>query len=379
MVALAQANPAQQQVPQLTEGNQATGRPFIHYARRHTEPGPISDQGIAFGKTYSPKDIPAIGYLRDMWVQFQATGGSGSGTAVSASADFPWNTVQLVEVLDIGGQAVVSFDGFGWYLSNLLGGYTWNNQVTGRPSYAGLTVATGAGEGDYAFALRLPFELNKLSAYGSLPNENAAANYKLRLNLNLSTTVYATPVSGAASVQPTFSVTTQINVWTKPVDNAAPKAPVGNGSTAYWTEQTYPTVTGFNDIQLTGRKGNPIIAQLFVFRDSSGARYSLASVTDFRYRVNSFDQVGPSPYSMFLDDCYDGFGIVLPLGVLPISFRQDFNDHPAGDDTMERYMDTSGATKLEVACTLPAGGAGGSLTVYTHDMIPQGPIPYALA
>jgi len=374
VVALAQANPAQQSVPQVTESDTSSGRPFIHYSRRHSEPGPINAGGVSFGQMYTPQDIPAIGYLRDMWVQFQATGGSGSA-APAATPDAPWSTVMLVEVLDIGGQATVSFDGYGWFLSNLLGGYTWNNQPTGRPSYAAMTTASGAGAGGYAFSLLLPFELNKLSGYASLPNENAAANYKLRLNLNGSTAVYATPPVGF----PTFAINTQIDVWTKPVDANAPKAPVGNGSTAYWTQQTYNTVTGFNDIQLTGRKGNPIIAQFFVFRDSSGARYSVNGVTDFRYRVNSFDQIGPTPMSKFLDEAYDGFGVILPVGVWPISFRQDFNDHPAGDDTMERYLDTSGATKLELAGTLPSGAAGGSLTVYTHDFIPQGPIPYALA
>lgn len=376
MVALANANPAQQQVPQLTEGDTSSGRPFIHYSRRHSEPGPINAGGVAFGAFYTPQDIPAIGYLRDMWVQFQATGGSGSGSATTANADAPWSTVMLLEVLDIGGQATVSFDGYGWYLSNLLGGYTFFNQPTGRPSYAAMTTATGASEGNFNFSLLIPFELNKLSGYASLPNENAAANYKLRLNLNNSASVYATNIPG---VLPTFSINTQIDVWTKPVDPNAPKAPVGNGSTAYWTQQTYPTVTGFNDIQLTGRKGNPIIAQIFVFRDSSGARYSVNAVTDIRYRVNSFDQIGPTPMSKFLDEAYDGWGITLPVGVLPISFRQDFNDHPAGDDTMERYLDTSGATKLELAATLPANASGGSLNVYTHDFIPQGPVPYALA
>lgn len=377
MVALANAVPAQQQVPQVIQGDSAAGRPFIHYARRHSEPGPINASGVTFGQMYTPQDIPAIGYLRDMWVQFQATGGSGSGSAAGAQPDAPWSSIMLVEVLDIGGQATVSFDGYGWFLSNLLGGYTFANQVTGRPSYAAMTTATGANEGNFAFSLKIPFELNKLSAYASLPNENAAANYKLRLNLAASGAVYTT--AAAALTAPTFSINTQIDVWTKPVDPNAPKAPVGNGSTAYWTQQVYPTVTGFNDIQLTGRKGNPIIAQIFVFRDSSGARYSIANVTDIRYRVNSFDQIGPTPMSKFADDAYDGFGVTLPTGVLPISFRQDFNDHPAGDDTMERYLDTSGATKLELAATLPSGGSGGSLTVYTHDMIPQGPIPYALA
>jgi hypothetical protein len=374
VVALAQANPAQQSVPQVTESDTSSGRPFIHYSRRHSEPGPINAGGVSFGQMYTPQDIPAIGYLRDMWVQFQATGGSGSAAPV-ATPDAPWSTVMLVEVLDIGGQATVSFDGYGWFLSNLLGGYTWNNQPTGRPSYAAFNTASGAEAGGYAFSLLLPFELNKLSGYASLPNENAAANYKLRLNLNGSAAVYTTPPVGF----PTFAINTQIDVWTKPVDANAPKAPVGNGSTAYWTQQTYNTVTGFNDIQLTGRKGNPIIAQFFVFRDSSGARYSVNGVTDFRYRVNSFDQIGPTPMSKFLDEAYDGFGVILPVGVWPISFRQDFNDHPAGDDTMERYLDTSGATKLELAGTLPSGAAGGSLTVYTHDFIPQGPIPYALA
>lgn len=376
MAALAQApaKPSAQQVPQDIQP-QGSGRPFIHYARRHSEVGPISQGGVTFGQNFTPQDIPAIGYLRDIWVQFQATGGSGSGSAASAAADAPWSTVQTIEVLDIGGQAIISFDGYGWYLSNLLGGYTWQNSVTGRPSYAAMTTATGANEGNYSFALKLPFEANKLSAYGSLPNENAAANYKMRMTMAGTGAVYAT----APQTVPTFSVNTQIDVWTKPVDPGAPPAPVGNGSTFYWTQQVYNTVQGYNDIQLTGRKGNPILAQIFVFRDSTGARYSVSSVTDFRYRVNSFDQIGPTPMAKFLDDAYDGFNVVLPTGVLPISFRQDFNDHPAGDDTMERYLPTSGATKLELTGTLPAGGAGGSLTVYTLDMIPQGPIPYALA
>src|SRR5258708_3298936 len=187
--------------------------------------------------------------------------------------------------------------------------------------------------------------------------------------------VYAT----APQTVPSFSINTQIDTWTKPKDAGAPLAPVGNGSTVYYTQQTYATVTGFNTIELTGRKGNPFLAQFFVFRDSSGNRYSVSAVTDFRYRVNSFDMIGPTPWAKINGDWYRSMGNALELGTWPISFRQDFNDHPAGDDTMERYLPTSGATRLELAGTLPSGASGGSLTVYTLDLIPQGPIPYALA
>lgn len=413
MALLAQsANPAGQQVPQQTDGTGGgAARPFTHYARRHTEQGPINQSGVAFGTLFAPTDIPAIGFLRGIWLNVVASGGVGSVTPAIYAADAPWSVINNIEILDIGGQAIVQVDGYGLYLINRFGGYQFNPITEHYPSFS-LVNAASNKTGNFSFTLFIPFEMNKLSGYGCLPNENAAAAYKFRLLLNAASSVY----SQSPGTLPTLAINTQISVWTKPTQQGAPTAPPGLGSTAYWTQQIYNTVSGANDVQLTGRKGNYIHSLLFVWRNSSAARYDVTggsyptapaaggtlsggigtNLTDFRFRVNSYDQIGPSPYAMFLDQVQADFSFggqfapygdttsadsvpLIPQGVLPLSYRNDFSGHPAGDDTMELYLPTSGATKLEVLGTLPSGGSGGSLYVYTGDLIPQGDIPYAVA
>lgn len=380
-VLLRGANPAQQEVPTETQDGStnapspASALPFVHYARKHPEPGPINASGVTFGQVYTPQDVPAIGYLRDMWLNVQAVGGT-STAAVVADPDAPFSAIQSLDFLDIGGQSIIeTLGGYDLYLINKFGGYNWNPDIEAWPSFSAVNLGAAAGGGDFSFSLYLPFELNDLSGYGSLPNENAAAAYKFRLNLAPDGAVYSTP----PTTLPTLNINTQIDVWTKPNQAGAPQEPVGLGSTAYWTKQTYNTVQGANTLELTGRKGNPIHTLIFIFRDSTGARYSIDSVQDFRYRVNSYDMIGPTPRIKLQDETFRSFGIPADEGVWPLSFRGDFNGHPAKDDTMLEYLPTSGATKLQLFCTLPASGSGGKLDVLTGDLIPQGSIPYAVA
>lgn len=344
--------------------------PFNAAAREHTE--------IAFDVTATPtttaqevlqganQSLPAEGYLRSVYVQVTASGGTVGSAALAADA--PWNIIQSVTLSDVNGAPIFGpVSGYELYLINKWGGYMFRGEPTAWPSYAASAITIG-------FALRIPIEVNRQTGFGSLGNQNAAAAYKLRITLNTIANIWSTPPTAA----PALRFRGYIETWTQPLPQDAagrPQAtqPPAHGTTQYWSAAQY-TVNGGQQIITLTRVGNLIRSLILVYRNTSGVRIALGSMPDpiqvdwdarmffsepLDYRFDSMVRAVPA------NGAVTGTGQI-DAGVLAYNWDRSIVGHQGGGSTA-MYLPTVQSTRLQVNANF---GTAGTLTVLTNDIAP---------
>lgn len=354
---------AQAQVP-------GAAKSFVRASMEHRE-----SAGIDITKLMTASDqdlgsfsIPAYGYLRSVLVYVTAT--AGVGTAVFAG-DSPWNILKNIIVQEPNGAVLAQFNsGYDLFLANKWGGYRGYNDPKGKPDYS--TSTTG---GAISFLLRIPVgEISQRTGLGSLPNQNAAASFQLRMTLAASTTVYSTP---PPTTLPTVRVRVIAEEWDQPAISSDGTAnmttPPAMNTTQYWSKQVYPVSAGQNTIRLT-RVGNYIREAIFVYRDTTGARVT--------YGSNNF----PTPSVLYLDTRpidtmldvvwrssmvertgYSGtLNAVNGLddGVWVYDGCHEF-DGMIGNELNDGWIPTLSSTRLEIQGSF---GVAGTLEVLTNDI-----------
>lgn len=238
--------------------------PFVAAAHEHTEP--------AFTDTFTPGaatlirgpfNIPAFGYIRHIFLEVTAAGGTlGAGTL---SADYPWNLFQSITLFDVNGAPIFGpLNGYAALWANIAGGYAYQQDPRRGPGFVS-TINT-------SFILRIPVEIYHHDALGSLANQNAAASYQLQFIINPSTVLY----SVAPTTVPAFTVKGWLEAWTLPNETdiaGRPQAqvPPAHGTSQYWSSNTKAVAVGQNNVGIT-RVGNLIRNLVLICRDATGAR-----------------------------------------------------------------------------------------------------------
>lgn len=247
--------------------------PFVASAHEHTEPAfSFTLTPGAAVQTINPLDVPASGYLRAIWVEITATGGTGG----TASADFPWNLIQSAGLLEVNGSTILNpIDGYALYIANVVGGYSYINDPAQAPFHVGSSP-------NPVFYLRIPVEIAAKDGLGALANQNAAAQYKLSLAFN----TIAAAWSVAPSPVPLLTVKGYLEAWTLPADHdnrGRPQAQIPPllGTGQYWSQTTRSTLVGSNTLGIT-RVGNYIRAVPMICRDGTGARVDTVFPNPFR-------------------------------------------------------------------------------------------------
>lgn len=352
--------------------------PFIRASAEHVEP-----TGIDVTRTISATaqnlgvfDVPAYGYVRSLYILVEASGGSGSN--VAAAEDGPFNVLTDVALTEPNGAVIAQFNtGYELYLANKWGGYRKNSDPKLSPAYA----AVGGSTGDFSFGLRIPIELSERDGLGSLPNQNAAATFKLRMNLNSSGNVYST----APSSLPDVRVRVFLEAWDQPEASMAgatnQTTPPAMNTTQFWSSQVYNVNAGEQTIRLT-RVGNYIRNLIFIYRDDSSPATRSGGESEF-----------PDPLRVYLDTrpvlslndkhweqlMYERSGFrgtkdtagAQDNGVRVLDFTHEF-DGTLGHENRDLWLPTLGSTRLEVQGNF--GGSGGTLTVMTNDVAIAGPV-----
>jgi hypothetical protein len=369
--------------------------PFIRASAEHREPSGIDVSRL---QTTSAQDlgvfeIPAYGYLRSLVLLVTATGGVGASTA---TADAPWSVLSNIFLTEPNGSVLSQFNS-GYDLKECMkwGGqrWPWAADPAGSPAYVD---SDFAANGNYQFLLRVPVELNLRDALGSLPNQNAAATFKLRLTLAASTDVYTV----APSPLPTVRVQVFSEEWDQPEVSSAGVTnqivPPAMNTTQFWSPQIFNISAGQQTIRLT-RVGNYIRNLIFIFRSGSPATRANGN-TDW-----------PNPLTLYLDtrplDIIErqnwfnqeyertGFGGTighriataglsiandtsrsLDNGVFVYDFMHEF-DGGLGRENRDLWLPTLGSTRLEIQGNFsPVSGNSGVLTVYTNDVAIAGSV-----
>lgn len=360
--------------------------PFIRASMPHREPAGI-DISRQLGTSDSDLgvfDIPAYGYIRSVVLVVTATGGAGAG--VVAGEDSPFSALKNIALTEPNGAVINQYNsGYDLFLANKWGGYRHSSGADPKASPVFSPVnATG---GNFSFLLRIPVEINLRDGLGSLPNQNAAATFKLRLTL----------ASGAASAglfgatvpttQPTVRVRAYAETWDQPEASGGGQSnqitPPAMNTTQFWTSQVFNIgSTGAQNIRLT-RVGNYIRNLIMVYR-SGGSRSSAdASFPDPLTVLLDSRPVDTIERNNFRHQMFErtGFGGTigtstpaadapqgLDNGVYVYDFMNEF-DGSLGRENRDLWLPTLGSSRIELQGSF---GATGTLTILTNDVAVAG-------
>lgn len=356
--------------PQTTTApTMTTSVPFNRLSRKMQIPGP-SEAGIAFGGLWTPILKPVGGYLRNLPLYIQATGGAGTGAVLSA--DGPYNAIQNLILRDPYGQPIIQADGMSLRLIDLYGGQVgalgFGNDISTLPSWSAV-----AATGNFTFKATVPFELDS-SGYGSLASMNAASQPQLQVQFNPSASVYATPPSVTV---PTITATVQERFWAAPVDHPE-IAPPDVGSSGQWSvtrAQSLVQSAAYQRIVLP-RVGTWIHTIILVLRDSTGARIEQWPTGDLTLWADGVP-IMQERLTDRRDDMYTQFGVAAPTGVIVYSYRDSVQSFVSLADTYDNLLPTTPATLLEISGTFGTiSNAPASIQVITGELFPVGGIPY---
>lgn len=334
--------------------------PFTAAAHEHTEPI-TTDTAGAIGAAQNPRgpyDVPAYGFLRHIVLEVDLSGGTlGAGVL---SADFPWNVLQNIQLLDVNGAPIFGpLDGYAALWANIIGGYSYRQDPRLGPWYDGTINGT--------FLLRIPIEIARHNGYGALANQNAAAAYKLSYTVN-TTSVFST----APTAPPNVTVKSWLEAWSQPTatdltGRPQQREPVGHGTAQFWTSFTKAGLAAGQQNLVLPRVGNMIRDLVFIARDAAGARSAavmpdpIQLVWDARQLRNESQNLHRQRLAESLEN-----GVTLDTGVFAFNFNNLVLGH-AGDEEPNLWLPTVQATRLEVAGN---SAAAGTIQIITNDVAP---------
>lgn len=354
-------------------------RPFTKSSLLHDEPIAYDvSQALGASVVRLPDiEIPASGYLRAI-VLYVSTSG-GSGTSVTMGENGPFNALTDIILQEPNGSQIAYWeDGYYLAMTDKYGGFFGRGNDP-RSSY---NYSTSVGsDAEFTFCLRIPVETIMRDALTSLPNQNMAAKYRVKLNLNTVGNVFGTD----PSTPPTVRVRALLEGWEQPLEvvDGVPQAtmpPLVN-STQFHTMQTFTVAAAGQQQYPLTRLGNRIRQLTFVFIDG-GDSTRATSDADF-----------PDPLTVSLDNrpilviprylwlerlsWYYGTramnGAVAAAaetaggrdyGVWPLPFNQEFLG-AAGQELGDLWLKTLTTSRLEISGNFLGTG---TLKVITNDI-----------
>lgn len=362
--------PPSQNAPKDKDAAPAIVVPFVRAAQEHVEP--FMDVSTLIGAAatqLNPVDIPAYGFIRGIFVEVTASGGTGA--AAVYKADGPFTAITDVQISDVNGAPIDGpLDGFDLFEINKLGGY--RRPGANARNVGDFTVPT---TGNFSFLTYVPIETNGRDGLGSLANLNAASSYKLRLSIAPKANVFGTD----PTTLPTVRVRAWLDAWTQPASadlrgQMQATEPPAHGTTAYWSKYVFPVVAGQNTIRLP-RVGNLIRNLIFIYRDVSLVRNKTNFPGSFQiyWDTRLLKDYAPIVWRAQMagrfnlpgaDDAATG----LDTGVYVEDYCHEF-DGFGGFEMRDGWLPTVGSTRLELQGNF---GAAGTLTVLTNDVSPNG-------
>ncbi len=356
----------QMTTPEETKQATPAPIPFVRAAKRHAEQGATQNNPAPWVATQQQFLVPPYGFLSALYMTIAATGGTGS--AVAAGADAPWNVASNILLADVNGTPFWNLDGYASYLARKWGGYRLGRS---DQSTFGFQAVTTAGLFKVKFGL---FQEFGQGARGALPNFDASAAYKCTITYNSPATgtgpnnVYTAFTGGA----PALATTLEALMRSEPASADAfgqpqQTKPPASGSISYWTSQSFQVAAGSNTLLLT-RVGNLIRNQILVFRDAGGSRAN-ADSTGVTPTVLEYQWDGSQRYILNVDTlrelAYEYIGYDADAGVIPLQNTLDNDGIPINESGNE-WMQTLGSTKLGLRF---ASAAAGTLQVITNDIV----------
>lgn len=340
--------------------------PFTHAAHEHVEGiADTSDLVSTAVIQKGPFDIPAFGYIKNVYLIVTTSGGV-NGTA-TAHEDAPFNVLQNVSLEDVNGAPIVGpIDGDELFLINKYGGYEFHGDPVDMPDFVG-------GACVFSFSLRIPVEINPRTGLGCLSNMNASANYKLRYSINLGTGADGIVTAIGTGTLPTVRVRSFLEAWSLPAAYSRDQAPQATeppllGTTQYWSKRIVNISAGEQTVALT-RVGNQIRNLIVVFRNTTPARNDTNFPPTQRFNWDA-RMIFNEPVEYRRNRMSETFRFargVRDTGVYVYGFHHDGNGHPGGEDDGHLWLRTVQNSRLEFVGTY---GVAGTVVILTNDVAP---------
>jgi hypothetical protein len=355
-----------------TNAKPVGGAPFVRMSRKAQVQG-WGIAGVAFGTLVNPPLKAAGGYLsRLILTVTTGTVANGNLTAVTASADAPWNCIQSLFLRDPLGQPIVQTDGYGLYLINKYSGLVGEgvkSDPSALPSFSAVSASGTAGlAGLFTFKLSIPLQLDS-AAYCALSSLNAAAQPTINIQLNPSTVVY-TSVTG--TTVPTLNITCEQEFWAVPIQDSSLAPPdVGSSSQFSFAPGAQSIASGAAVRVTAPRVGTWIHTLITVMRDNTNARVDNFPLTDLTMWVDGV----PVVFELFADrvDKMSVMtdGITRDTGVIAYTFRDAVKQIISLADTHDVLLPTTPATLFEIGGTFQTvGNSPATLQFYTGELYP---------
>jgi hypothetical protein len=363
--------------------------PFIRASAKHREP-----TGIDVTKTLTTSDqdfgvfdIPAYGYVRNLVILVTASGGTGGSPATVATESGVFAALKNIYLTEPNGAVIHQFDtAYQLFLANKFGGY--GHVLGADPKADPQFVDQGTTLAGFSYMLRIPVELNTRDGLGSLPNQNAAATFKLRMSL---AKVADVATGTLPTTLPNVRVRVYLEAWDQPEISSAGATnqvtPPAMNTTQFWSSQTYNVNAGQNTIRLT-RVGNYVRNLIFTLRRAGTSRANgetdlMAADPVYLYLdTRPLDIIEPNNWrnTMYQRSGYGAtVGATVPAansprglenGVRVYDFMHEF-DGTYGHENRDLWLPTLGSTRLEVQFN--AANAG-TLEVLTNDVAIAGSV-----
>lgn len=240
--------------------------PFTAAAHEHTEIA--SDETVeltAAERALNPIDVPAYGYLRHILIEVTTVTEGEQEEGAATSEDFPWNIFSNISINDVNGAPIFGpLDGYAALWASITGGYA------GRPDPRVMPFFSSEFKKP-KFLLRIPVEISHNDGFGSLANQNAAASYRVQLNLN-GTANLSTKIKKAPKVR----IRVWLEAWSLPNERdiagrPQAEAPPMLDSAQYYSSFRKEVPEGAQTTLLV-RVGSLIRNLIIIARDEEGAR-----------------------------------------------------------------------------------------------------------
>jgi hypothetical protein len=383
---------------------QQAAKPFQASSFIHKEPfyDFSYNEIIASSQFVGPISVVPYGFLRRVFMQISATGGTiGSGVVNAAlpAAQAAVFALQNVDFHDVNGASIIqNLSGWDIYLANRYGNYNqacdlpdaypyWKASATdntgvvagagtlaGGPGGNGSLIASSAGAVGFTFGMYVPLEVanNGLCA---LANQDAAAKYQMSLTLAPAQTLWSTAVTNETSVIARIRIFA--DCWAQPYPQdifSRPQTmtPPLLGSTQFWTRYQKSPTSGLYTIDLERR--GAYIRTLILYLTGGTAINGVFPLDGIDYpdpmtflwdgqivRVESVvnrlaDQVG----------AFGQLGFTQPYGVF---VYQNSDDTAYGDDNGALWYPTLTSTNMQFQGTYGSVvGTNLTLNVLTNDI-----------
>lgn len=372
------ASPAAPAAPATTkqQGQSAQLVPFTRSSVEYEEPFYDTIFTLSANQqVIPPTPIPAFGFMRGIRIDVVVTS-SGNAATVAATEDSPWDLFAELATQDVDGAPLWGpAEGYWAYLTHKYMGFRLQQDPKLSPYFVALTTGAGATAGTGRFQLKLPVEINKRTALGSLPNMNDSQRYQIRGTVNNLLGIWTTAPNGTVTAR----IRMTVECWDYPESQNSQgqkqaQVPMGNGTTQFVSRFPFNNSAGSQTVT-HNRKGLRIRNLLYIQRRAGTSRANgdadlvgtaLQWYVDSRLYKNML-------YDYNRNDLADRNGLISVTGdaaggpdngVFGLCFCDEFDGH-TGFELGDKYLYTTGATRLELIY-VPA--QAGTVQVGTNDV-----------